>query len=80
MIYVSSCDSCRNESTEAKTLISCDFLSLVDSSQFTVSAVQLDEVDLTHSSRKAQQMLPISLEPGKSATVSVFCTARCVLC
>jgi hypothetical protein len=76
IMFINQYVCCSNEGPEAKKLTSCGFLSQVDSSQFEVSAVQLDEVDLAHSSRKAQQMLPISLESGKSATVTVFCTAR----
>jgi len=67
---------CSNEGTEVQKLTSCDFLSVVQSSQFEVGAVLLDYVDLAQSSRKAQQALPLSLEPGKSASVTVFCTAR----
>ena len=66
----------RNAGTEPKILIGCGFESVIELSQFELSCIHLDRIDLSVSSRKAQQILPLQLEPDKSASVSVFCTAR----
>ena len=58
-----------------KTLVKCSF-ETVDSSQFELSAVQFDATDISDASRKAQQILPFQLNPGTSASLNIYFTAR----
>ena len=67
---------CSNADADVKTLFKCNFENIVASSQFEVSAIQFDAIDISGASRKAQQILPFQLNPGTSASLNVYCTAR----
>jgi len=67
---------CSNTGADVKTLVKCSFESVVASSQFELSALQFDATDVSGASRKAQQILPFQLNPGTSASMNIYCTAR----
>jgi len=67
---------CSNVGADVKTLLKCSFEKIVASSQFEVSAIQFDANDISGASRKAQQILPFQLNPGTSASLNVYCTAK----
>jgi hypothetical protein len=69
-----------NEGNDSQVLLSCSFLNQVANavSQFEIGPVQLDSVNLEHASCKAQQLLPITIGPGKSASLLVYFSARFV--
>jgi len=65
-----------NTGVDVKTLLKCSFETTFTSSQFELSAVQFNATDISDASRKAQQSLPLQLNPGTSASLNIFCTAR----
>ena len=69
-------DCCSNTGVDLKTLVKCRFDSVVESSQLVLGPVQFDVTDISGASRKAQQILPLQLNPGSSASLNIYCTAK----
>ena len=68
--------TCSNTGEDVKTLLKCSFEAIVASSQFELSTLQFDVTNISGASRKAQQILPFQLNPGISASLNIYCTAR----
>jgi len=67
---------CSNVGVDMRTVFKCSFENVVASNQFEVSSIQFDAADISGASRKAQQILPFQLNPGTSASLNIYCTAR----